>query len=136
MSSPSIMSHVSIGTNRFDEAVEFYDQVLATIGASRIMEHEGAVAYGKSFPEFWVQKPIDGARADRANGTHFSFLAANREQVQAFYDAGLAAGGTDDGPPGPRPEYGVAYYGCFLMDLDGHKIEAMYWDEQLAASSP
>ena len=130
---PSILSHVSIGTNRFEAAVRFYDKVLATVDAARIMEHPGAVAYGKRFPEFWVQKPIDGGTAECANGSHFSFLANSREQVQSFYDTAIAAGATDDGPPGLRPEYGVAYFGCFVRDLDGHKIEAMYWDQELAA---
>ena len=126
---PSIMSHVSLGTNRFDEAVAFYDKVMATIGAKRVMEHPGAVAYGKLFPEFWVQTPFDGGQAETANGVHFAFLAASKDEVQAFYKAALDAGATDDGAPGPRADDGPGYYGCFVRDLEGHKIEAMYWDE-------
>ena len=134
MENPSIMSHVSIGTNDFERAVAFYDVVLGTIGAKRLMEHPFAVAYGTMFPEFWVQPPIDGGAAQVANGTHFGFYASSKAQVDAFYDAALAAGATDDGPPGPREEYGAAYYGCFVRDLDGHKIEASYWDESLSTS--
>ncbi len=126
---PSIMSHVSVGTNKFDEAVAFYDKVMATIGAKRIMEHPGAVAYGKLFPEFWVQTPFDGGQAQIANGVHFAFFATSKDQVHAFYDTALDAGATDDGAPGPRSDYGPGYYGCFVRDLEGHKIEAMYWDE-------
>lgn len=133
---PSIVSHVSLGSNRFEEAVAFYEKVLATLGARRIMEHPGAVAFGKQFPEFWVQKPADGGPASVANGVHFGFMAASREQVQAFHAAGLAAGARDDGAPGPRPEYGAPYYGCFLRDLDGHKIEAVFWDEALPSPPP
>ena len=129
---PSIISHLSIGTNDFDRAVAFYDQVLATIGAKRMMEHPDAVAYGKRYPEFWVQAPIDGKPASIGNGSHFGFIAPSKEAVAAFHEAGLAAGATDDGPPGPRPEYGAPYYGCFLRDHDGHKIEATYWDMELA----
>ena len=122
---PSIMNHVSIGTNRFDEAVEFYDVVLTTIGASRQHEIPGvAVAYGKLFPEFWVQRPLDGESASSGNGTHFAFLAPNRASVDEFYRVALSAGGTSDGEPGLRPEYGPGYYGAFVFDLDGHKIEA------------
>ena len=128
----SIISHVSIGTNDFDRAVAFYDGVLETLGCKRVMEHPGAVAYGKQFPEFWVQVPIDDQPAGIGNGTHVSFLAESKEAVDAFYDAALAAGATDDGPPGPRPKYGEPYYACFLRDPDGHKIEAMYWDLELA----
>lgn len=126
---PSILSHVSIGTDRFDRAAAFYDKVLATLGCRRVLEHPGAVAYGKLYPEFWVQTPIDGRPASVGNGTHFAFLAPSREAVHAFHAAALAAGASDDGPPGPRPHYGAAYYGCFVRDLDGHKIEAMFWDE-------
>lgn len=129
---PSIISHVSIGTNDFDRAVAFYDKVLTAIGCKRIMEHPGAVAYGKMFPEFWVQTPVDGQPASVGNGTHFGFMAATKDEVHAFYDAAIAAGATGDGEPGERPHYGEAYYGCFLRDLDGHKIEAAFWDETKA----
>jgi len=126
---PVILSHVSLGTNRFEEAVAFYDRVLATLGVGRVMDlsAQRAVAYGRAFPEFWVQAPCDGQRAQAANGVHVAFLAASPQQVQAFHAAALAAGGTDDGAPGPRPHYGPQYWGCFVRDLDGHKIEAMAW---------
>ncbi|TQV72685.1 VOC family protein [Exilibacterium tricleocarpae] len=131
---PTIMSHVSVGTNQFEKAIEFYDKVLATLGAKRVLEELKfkAVAYGKQFPEFWVQAPYDGGAATVGNGTHFAFLAMSKDQVHAFYDAATAAGATDDGAPGPRPHYGEAYYGCFVRDPDGNKIEAMYWDMALA----
>ena len=129
---PSILSHVSIGTNDFDRAAFFYDKVLTTLGCRRVMEHPGAVAYGKAFPEFWVQTPIDGEPAAVANGVHISFMAGSREEVDAFHKAALAAGGRDQGAPGPREEYGAPYYGAFVRDLDGHKIEATYWDAAMA----
>jgi catechol 2,3-dioxygenase-like lactoylglutathione lyase family enzyme len=128
---PSVISHVSIGTNDFARATRFYDQVLPTLGCKQIMEHPGAVAYGKLYPEFWVQTPIDGKPANVGNGTHVGFVAATKEAVHAFYDAALAAGGRDEGAPGPRPAYGEPYYGCFVRDTDGHKIEAAYWDMEL-----
>jgi len=128
---PSIISHISVGTDDFESAVTFYDKVLATLGCQRIMEHPGAAAYGKMYPEFWVQTPIDGNLASVGNGSHVGFVASSKEAVHAFYDAALAAGGTDDGPPGPRPAYGDPYYGCFVCDLDGNKIEATFWDETL-----
>ncbi|QEY26202.1 VOC family protein [Neisseria zalophi] len=132
MENPSILSHVSLGTNRFDEAVAFYDKVLATLGIGRILdvtEHFPAIAYGRAYPEFWIQQPFNGKPAEAANGVHIAFMAKNREEVHAFYEAALAAGGKGDGEPGPRPHYGDAYYGCFVRDLDGHKIEAMAWLE-------
>jgi catechol 2,3-dioxygenase-like lactoylglutathione lyase family enzyme len=132
---PSVISHVSVGTDDFDKAAAFYDAVLATVGCKRILEHPGAVAWGKLFPEFWVQVPIDGKPASVGNGTHIGFLATSREAVHAFYEAALKAGATGEGAPGPRPHYGAPYYGCFVRDLDGHKIEAAFWDEAMAKGS-
>jgi catechol 2,3-dioxygenase-like lactoylglutathione lyase family enzyme len=128
---PSILSHVSIGTNNFERAVAFYDQLLPSLGCKQIMKHPGAVAYGKQYPEFWVQMPVDGQSASVGNGTHIGFIAPTKEAVHAFHEAALAAGGVDDGAPGPRPDYGEAYYGCFVRDPDGHKVEASFWDMQL-----
>lgn len=125
------MSHVSIGTNHFEKAVKFYDKVLATLGCKRMMEHPGAVAYGKVYPEFWVQIPMNEKTASVGNGTHFGFYADSKAQVDAFYAMALELGAKADGAPGPRPHYGEPYYGCFVIDHDGHKIEATYWDMSL-----
>lgn len=135
MENPSILNHVSIGVTDAERSLAFYDKVLATVGAVRIMDEAGAVAYGKQFPEFWVHpETFNGDEPEVANGVHFSFSAASAEQVQAFHAAALAAGGTDDGAPGPRPDYGEPYYGCFVRDPDGHKLEATFWDETLQGS--
>jgi catechol 2,3-dioxygenase-like lactoylglutathione lyase family enzyme len=125
---PSMMSHVSIGTNDFETSVKFCDRALAPLGVRRIMEHPGAVAYGKQYPEFWVQTPIDGKPASVGNGTHFGFFASSKPDVDAFFQAALSAGAKAEGAPGPRMEYGAPYYGCFVRDPDGHKIEAAFWD--------
>ena len=93
------------------------------------MKYPGAVAYGKEYPEFWVQSPYNGEPATVGNGSHIGFMASTKEAVHAFHEAALSEGGTDDGAPGPRPDYGDAYYGCFIRDLDGNKIEATYWNE-------
>ena len=124
-----VISHVSLGTNNFDTAITFYDQVMAVLGFEKTMDYPGAVAYGvNELPIFWVQTPIDGEKASVGNWTHIAFDAVNKEMVHKFYDAALAAGGAGDGEPGPRADYGEAYYGCFVRDLDGHKIEATWWD--------
>ena len=125
---PSIISHVSIGVNDFERAVAFYDKVLPTVGCKKIMEHPDAVAYGRLYPEFWVQTPIDGKPASAGNGFHIGFIATSEEEVNTFFTTALDAGGIDDGAPGPRPEYGAPYYGCFVRDPEGHKIEATFWD--------
>ena len=126
----SVISHVSLGTNDFDRATAFYDAVLSTLGMKRILEipNASAIAYGRQFPEFWIQRPGDGNPATIGNGSHISFIAESQEAVIEFHKTALAAGATDDGAPGPRPHYGEPYFGCFLRDLDGHKIEATFWD--------
>ena len=130
---PSVVSHVSIGTNDFDRAVAFYDRVLAVFGCRQIVSHPGvAVGYGKQFPEFWVQLAFDGGEASVGNGTHVAFLAPSKEGVHEFHRIALEAGATDDGGPGDRPLYGAPYYGAFVRDPDGHKIEAMFWDASRA----
>lgn len=128
---PSIMSHVSIGVVDFDRAVAFYDAVLGAMGIRKVVEFDTAVAYGREYPEFWVHPPEDGLPASVGNGTHFAFLARSKDEVHAFWDAAIASGAKPDGDPGPRPHYGDPYYGCFVRDLDGHKIEANYWDMEL-----
>ncbi|MBN2751798.1 MAG: VOC family protein [Rhodospirillaceae bacterium] len=131
---PTILNHVSVGTNDYASARDFYDQVMAALGAQRLFEHPGAAAYGRQFPEFWLQTPINGKPATVGNGCHVGFFAYNKAQVDAFYAAALAAGGNDDGAPGPRPDYGPEYYGCFVRDLDGNKIEATFWDMSVSKS--
>ncbi len=132
----SIVAHVSLGTANYSEALVFYDRVLATLGVGRFFEEHSvkAVAYGRQFPEFWLQAPFDGRPPSVGNGYHVAFLASSQQQVNDFYQAALAAGAADDGEPGARPHYGDAYYGCFVRDLDGHKIEAMYWNENQSNS--
>jgi len=137
-SNPSILSHMSLGTRDIKKAVSFYDAVLSTIGATRKeeikLEKEGlvAVAYGKQFPEFWIQIPENQRPADIGNGIHVGFIATDKESVHRFYETAIAHGGQDEGAPGPRPHYGAPYYGCFVLDPDGNKIEATFWDVTLS----
>jgi len=121
---PSVLSHVSVGTNDFPRAKAFYDAVLATLQIRCVDVFDGGAGYGRAFPEFWVQAPHDGGRAGTANGVHLAFLANSQAEVDAFHAQALAMGGTSDGAPGLRP-YMPGYYAAFVRDLDGHKIEAM-----------
>jgi catechol 2,3-dioxygenase-like lactoylglutathione lyase family enzyme len=132
---PSILSHVSLGTNDLPRAKVFYDAVLATLQIGVVLEEPGAVAYGRAFPEFWVHLPHDGGKAAVGNGAHVGFFAGSADAVKAFHAKALQMGGVCDGPPGLRPLYGPQYYGAFVRDLDGNKIEATFWDESAQASS-
>ena len=121
----SIISHVSVPVRDVAAARRFYDAVLGTLGYGVVMD-AGAhgVAYGSSFPEFWIGHALEGA-GDPGNGVHVAFLAPDREAVDRFHAVALELGGQDDGAPGLRPHYDANYYGAFVRDPDGNKIEAM-----------
>jgi catechol 2,3-dioxygenase-like lactoylglutathione lyase family enzyme len=122
-----MLHHVSVGVRDVGRAAAFYDPVLQALGYTRVMEFlPHAVAYGehKDRPEFWIQVPNNQQAATNGNGTHVGFVARSKEAVDAFHAAALKAGGSNDGEPGPRPDYGPEYYGAFIYDLDGNKIEA------------
>ncbi|MBI1213153.1 MAG: VOC family protein [Alphaproteobacteria bacterium] len=121
-----MLHHVSVGARDVARAVKFYDQALKPLGYKRVMEFmPHAVAYGVTNPEFWVQMPADGKRPTVGNGVHISFAAPSRQAVNAFHAAAIKAGGKNEGAPGPRPNYGPSYYGGFVRDLDGNKLEAV-----------
>lgn len=122
---PSVLSHVSLGTNDYDRAKVFYDALLATLQIRCVMDFPGGAGYGREFPEFWIQRPHDGGRAATGNGVHVAFLANSQAEVDAFYARALELGGSGDGAPGLRPDYDKNYYAAFVRDLDGNKIEAM-----------
>lgn len=123
-----LLSHVSVGTDDLPRAKRFYDAVLTTLGCRLLEESSAFVAYGRRYPELWVHVPIDGRPATPGNGSHVAFAASSRSSVDAFYEAALAAGGVDEGGPGGRPAYGEPYYGCYVRDPDGNKVEAVFWD--------
>lgn len=120
-----MLSHVSIGTNDAVRAAAFYDPVLATLGIRKLHERDGSLDYGTSIMFFSLEKPVDGKPATVGNGVHVAFLAETRAMVDEFHRTGLANGGSDAGAPGLRPEYDANYYGAFLRDPDGNKIEAV-----------
>ena len=122
-----MLDHVSLGVADFDRSQAFYDAVLATLGMKRYFNYPGAAGYGatQDRPVFWIGRPSDADRPPQAGGgSHLAFVAKDRPAVDAFHAAALAAGGRDNGAPGLRPLYHPNYYGAFVFDPDGHKIEA------------
>ena len=120
-----MLHHVSLGTNDAARAAAFYDPVLAVLGIRRLGERDGSLDYGTSTMFFSLEKPTDGRPASVGNGVHIAFMADGRAMVDEFYRAALANGGSDAGPPGLRPEYDAHYYGAFVRDPDGNKLEAV-----------
>ena len=121
-----MLHHVSVGVSDVARAAQFYDRVLGALGYRRVMEFlPYAIGYGDSTPSFWVQLPADQRPATVGNGVHIGFVATSKDVIGAFHRSALEAGGTDEGAPGPRPDYGPDYYGAFVRDLDGNKLEAV-----------
>lgn len=121
-----MFDHVSVGVSDVAKAKAFYDAAFEPLGFKAVFEFgDHAIAYGEKLPTFWVQKPFDGNSSSAGNGSHFCFRARSRQAVRDFYDAAIAQGGTDAGKPGLRPEYTPTYYGAFVYDLDGNKLEAV-----------
>ena len=124
------INHVSLGVSDLDKSSAFYDAVLGELGYTRQHEVEGiTLAYGEQWPEVWITLPLDTEHpASGGNGTHIAFTAESPDVVDAFHRVAMAMGAQDDGIPGLRPDYGPTYYGAFVLDLDGNKIEACYFE--------
>ena len=120
-----MIHHVSVGTNDLARSKRFYDAVLPIIGIMPMSEDDTGLGYGAGTFHFSVQVPIDGKPSTVGNGTHIAFAAEDRSMVDRFHRTAIEHGGRDDGAPGLRTDYDANYYGAFVRDPDGHKIEAM-----------
>lgn len=123
-----MLDHVSIPVSSLERASRFYGPTLAPLGIvpRRALPH--AVAYGppeRPAPVFWLLVSAGESSARPGTGLHLSFQAPDRRAVDAFHRIALANGGRCAGPPGPRPEYTQPFYGAFVLDLDGYKVEAV-----------
>lgn len=120
-----MIDHVTIGVSDLQRSRAFYEQALAPLGFAETNTSDvmpGEIEFGSAekldfaiSTEYGVGAPV-----------HVAFAADSIEQVHAFHEAALAAGGREHGPPGPRPHYGDGYYGAFVLDPDGHNIEAVF----------
>jgi catechol 2,3-dioxygenase-like lactoylglutathione lyase family enzyme len=123
-----MLDHVGIPVSDFARSKDFYVRAFAPLGYRLVREVSPAQTGGQSHagfgpkgrPYFWIGtgKPIEGQ-------AHFAFAATDRAAVRAFHEAALKAGAKDNGPPGLRPQYHANYYGAFVLDPDGHNIEAV-----------
>ena len=120
-----MIHHLSLGTNDIERARAFYDPVLAVLGVRCLAANEQGLGYGAATMVFSLERPFDGRAATVGNGVHVAFAAESRAMVDEFHRTALAHGGTDDGAPGLRPQYDPNYYGAFVRDPDGNKIEAV-----------
>jgi catechol 2,3-dioxygenase-like lactoylglutathione lyase family enzyme len=126
-----MIDHTGVDVSEPKRSRHFYEQALAPLGYGVLMEIPlqvtgGVVVLGLGVPpkpDFWLHEGTP-----QTPRVHIAFRADNRKQVDDFYAAAMAAGGKDNGPPGPRPHYHANYYGAFVLDPDGHNIEAVCHD--------
>jgi catechol 2,3-dioxygenase-like lactoylglutathione lyase family enzyme len=116
-----MIDHIGVAVSDLERSVAFYTKALAPLGYELLRKYEGfAAGFGSGGKaDFWigtgaVQQPV-----------HVAFRANGRAMVRAFYEAAMTAGGRDNGEPGVRPKYHEHYYGGFVLDPDGHNIEAV-----------
>ena len=128
-----MFSHVTAGTADLPRAAAFFNAVLGPLGfVERAVVADGGppaacwTGPGHPLPRFYVYQPFNAQPATAGNGSMIAFLAPSPKAVDASYAAGLEAGGTDEGAPGLRPQYGDGYYGAYLRDPDGNKVHIVY----------
>ena len=119
-----MFDHVSIGVSDLKRAGRFYDAVMKPLDVTRQVDGEGALGYGEKATGLWILPVKSPVKADMESGLHFCFVAPDRKAVDAFHAAALKAGGTDNGKPGVRADYGPKYYAAFVIDPDGYRLEA------------
>lgn len=116
-----MIDHVGFKVSDLERSKAFYLLALAPLGYRILMDHSiSGVGFGTNHkPFFWI------SQGKAQKGLHIALAADDPATVDAFYREALAAGGVDNGAPGPRPEYHPGYYGAFVLDPDGHNIEAV-----------
>ncbi|MEO6718175.1 MAG: VOC family protein [Novosphingobium sp.] len=121
-----MLSHVTLGTADWPKARPFWIAIMEVLGHPILFERETGMAFGPPTGiKTFIGPAFDGNPPSPGNGVHMAYLAKDRATVDAFYAAALAHGGTDEGPPGLRPHYHANYYGAYVRDPDGNKLQAV-----------
>lgn len=120
-----MIGYVTLGTNDLPRAAAFYDALLGTLGAKRIMDFGDFIVWGTSLakPGLSVTKPYDGNQATVGNGVMVALRMDDKEHVDALYHQAIALGGSCEGKPGARSDN---FYAAYFRDLDGNKLNAFY----------
>jgi predicted lactoylglutathione lyase len=120
-----MFDHVQIKVEKFENSRVFYESVLRTLGYKVILEFEGVVGLGNNPHDMFEVRQAD-ATAPVSIAVHIAFVAKSREAVEAFHATALAHGAKDNGMPGPRPQYEEGYFAAFVVDPNGHNLEAVF----------
>jgi catechol 2,3-dioxygenase-like lactoylglutathione lyase family enzyme len=121
-----MLHHASLAVADLQQSSALYDSALGALGYRRVCEAPGFAGYGleDGCDQFALMEAATAASSGA--GSHLAFVAPSREAVDAFHRAALQHGATDNGAPALRPHYGPDYYAAFIIDLDGHRIEAVH----------
>jgi catechol 2,3-dioxygenase-like lactoylglutathione lyase family enzyme len=120
-----MIDHISIPVSDLERSAAFYEAVLGTLGYEKLETRPATVAFGKKYSEFWINHRPWMKPVEESSGAHIALRASSPDMVAAFHAVALKAGGTSDGEPGLRPQYGEGYYAAFIRDPDGNCIEAV-----------
>src|SRR5690242_17345328 len=120
-----MIDHVSVAVRDLAAAGTLYEHLLAPLGYTRLVTRPGTIGFGKKYPELWLNARADVPPAVANPGAHIALRAASDAAVSDFHAAALAGGGRSAGEPGPRQAAMTTYFGAFVLDLDGNKIEAL-----------
>ena len=120
-----MIDHVSVAVSDLARSGAFYDAVLAPLGLARLVTRDATIGFGKTYPEFWINLRTGLPAVPRATGVHICLRTRDEAGVRAFHAAALTLGGADAGGPGSRLAAMTTYYGAFVFDPDGNKIEAV-----------
>jgi catechol 2,3-dioxygenase-like lactoylglutathione lyase family enzyme len=124
------LNYVMIGSNDLARSRAFYDAVLPVIGGTLAFDYApNAVCYQLREGRVWINRAHNGEPATIGNGSMVGLLCVYQVEVQAAYAAALANGGSDEGAPGPRPDYGPDFYGAYARDPDGNKMSFVFFGD-------
>lgn len=123
-----MLGYVSLGTNDFEKAAAFYDELLALLDGKRMWNSETFIAWGngKGGAALAITAPFDGKPATVGNGVMAAIAAPDKESVDKVYAKAIELGGTDEGEPGPRGAGGAGFYAAYFRDLDGNKLNVFF----------
>lgn len=120
-----MIDHVSVPVRDLAAARKFYALILGPLGYTQLVERPHTVGFGKKYPEVWLNARPNMTVSDDNPGAHIALRAGSEVAVRAFHDAAIANGGRSDGEPGPRQAAMTTYFGAFILDPDGNKLEAI-----------
>ena len=119
-----MIDHASLTVRDLARSAAFYERVLEPLGYARLVERDSTVGFGKRYPDLWLNHRPGAAGQPGGTGAHLCLRAADEQAVRLFHARALEHGGASDGEPGPRGAAMTSYFGAFILDPDGNRLEA------------